>query len=1029
MWALFHQAAEREASGRDAFLDEACAGDQELRQQVAKLLAAHETGDGLLDRPPVVGLAVDEEAASSESEPSAEGELGVVLKPGEVLADRFEIVRRIGLGGMGVVYAAFDRDLEATIALKILRPEVTHAFAALDRFHSEINMARRVTHPNACRIFDLFRHGDDIVFLTMELLVGETLAERIKRDGPMSTDEALRILDQVAAALGAAHEVGVVHRDLKSGNVMLVPAGETARAVVTDFGLATTSIGDQGALELTRTGQLLGTPAFMAPEQLTGGPVTAATDVYALGLLISQMLTGRLPFDGDTPYEIAASRLHGDAPSPRRHLPDLDRQWERTILRCLERDPSDRFQTPEEVVEALRAEAVPLPPSRTRRRRRRFGLTAVAAAILLAAWLVSPQLWIGRHDERSGVGPSAAEALAFQERDWVLVTAFENRSGEELLDGTVEAALGRELANSRFVNVVPRTRISDTLRLMRRALDSHVDTELGREVALRDGGIRAVLSGRVDKMGSAYLMSVELLNPSDGIVVGSVSEEAAGEDGVLSAVRRLSNEVRRLLGEQLIDIRRSEEELAKVTTPSLHALQLYTQADLLLQASLRAEGAEELLRGAIAADPAFASAYIHLAWALYRQDRACMAECMSYSERAVELADTATDRERYFILGSHHGFREELEESEANYRALLQVDPDHYWGLGNLARNLQRVGRGEELVPLFQRRAEVAPNSFLSNAIAARYTLRLRGLEEAEPYFVRATGLEPEDGAFPQHIAYVQSYRAHKAWLEEDIDGVLEKVEEWARLRTNRPIELQKYLVGRAGSYSESVGKLRAAEEIYRQIPDDDSRMREQMLRRVELERGDQDHRKEVLQRWPIDLPAGRDTEVWLHARAGLVAEARTILDSLPDDAVVGTLRYPLRLLARGELALAEGRTQDAIPLFQEVLSIFAPWANAGYFRAGESLARAWERAGSVPNALRVLEEASAQKARALGSTLWWMEVQLHLARLYRELGREADAQEIEAELRRLLVYADPDFWMLRQLERQSGTVDAASGS
>jgi tetratricopeptide (TPR) repeat protein len=401
---------------------------------------------------------------------------------------------------------------------------------------------------------------------------------------------------------------------------------------------------------------------------------------------------------------------------------------------------------------------------------------------------------------------------------------------------------------------------------------------------------------------------------------------------------------------------------------------------------------------------------------------------MSSSERAAELADTATDRERYFILGSRHWFREEFEEAEANFRALLQIDPDHYWGLKNLSWVLQFARREGELVPLLQRRAEMAPNSFPANVAAATATLRFGSLEKAEPYFVRAAGLEPQDGAFPGDIGRVQSFLAHKAWLEEDIDGVLERVEEWARLRSSRPTELQEVLVVSAGFYSEYVGRLRAAEDIYRQIPDDDSRMREHRLRRLELDRGDQDHRKQILQRWPIDLPAGMGTEVWLHARAGLVEEARRILDSIPpDDAGVRTFGFPLRLLARGELALAEGRTEDAIPLLQEALPFFAPRANAQYFRASDSLARAWEQVGSVPNALRVLQEASLQKSRAIWGKVAWMELQLHLARLYRELGREADAREIEAELRRLLVHSDPDFWILRQLERQSRAAHAAS--
>lgn len=211
MWELFHRAVEAGPSERDALLEEACAGDQELRQEVARLLASHQTSAGLLDRPLLFEPDLQGEGSAAGSEPK-ESALG--LQPGQVLAERFEIVRRIGLGGMGEVYAASDRELETTVALKILRPEIARRPDALDRFHAEINLARKVTHPNACRIFDLFRHGDDLVFLTMEFLVGETLADRIRREGPMGTDEALAIIEQVSGALTAAHEVGVVDASL-----------------------------------------------------------------------------------------------------------------------------------------------------------------------------------------------------------------------------------------------------------------------------------------------------------------------------------------------------------------------------------------------------------------------------------------------------------------------------------------------------------------------------------------------------------------------------------------------------------------------------------------------------------------------------------------------------------------------------------------------------------------------------------------------------------------------------------------------
>jgi tetratricopeptide (TPR) repeat protein len=568
---------------------------------------------------------------------------------------------------------------------------------------------------------------------------------------------------------------------------------------------------------------------------------------------------------------------------------------------------------------------------------------------------------------------------------------------------------------------------------MRKPLDSRVAGDLAREVALRDAGIRALLTGRIDKLGSAYLMSVELVDPSASTAVASVSEEAVREGEVLAAVRRLSNQVRRLLGERLAEIRRTEEELAKVTTPSLRALKLYTQADLLLEASRRAEGAEELLGRAIAADPGFASAYTLLAWALWRRDDACLEDCMAHSGRAAELADTATDRERYFILGSYHQLRDQPEQAVANYRALLQIDPDHFWGLGNLATTLiVPLGRSEDAIPLVVHRARLRPNSFDLNAQAAVTVLRSSGSEEAEPHFARLAGLEPRVPT--SAAAWVDAYWAHKAWLEGDLELVLSKIEHWARSLPTLTAEARSWVAHFAGNYCVYLGKLKMAEEIYRQRPD--SVRREYYLMLVELDRGDQEHWRKVLERrsFPgsqsggeVDL-AYAGYHPWLAIRmvqAGLLEEARRTLSAIPRDRVPDVYN-----VAQGKLALAEGRTAEALSLLQEtVAAMRRSTRNAPifYYYGAEALAQAWEERGDLGNATRVLEDASAQKDKGVGGKMAWMAVQLRLARLYRKLGREADAREIEHELRRLLVYSDPDYWILLQLEKQSEDAAAAS--
>lgn len=290
-----------------------------------------------------------------------------LLSPQQLLASRFRIIRFLARGGMGEVYEAEDLELQERVALKTVRSEIAHDSKAMARFKHEIQLARKVTHPNVCRTFDVFHHRtpsspglqEDVTFLSMELLPGETLEKRLRRVGRMTAAEAFPLVNQMAAALAAAHTAGIVHRDFKSANVVLVPSRqeEGIRVVVTDFGLAPGNASEDGSQSLmTMTGGLSGTPIYMAPEQIEGRGITRAVDIYGLGVVMYEMVTRTFPFTGETPFEVAFKRLREAPCSPRMHVPDLDRKWEKTILRCLERDPADRFEKPTEVVAALREE-------------------------------------------------------------------------------------------------------------------------------------------------------------------------------------------------------------------------------------------------------------------------------------------------------------------------------------------------------------------------------------------------------------------------------------------------------------------------------------------------------------------------------------------------------------------------------------------------------------------------------------------------------------------------------------------------
>ncbi len=629
--------------------------------------------------------------------------------------------------------------------------------------------------------------------------------------------------------------------------------------------------------------------------------------------------------------------------------------------------------------------------------RRRLGWALAAAAVVVAAgfglW------WVQR------------PPLPFEQRDWVLIANFENRTGEAVFDGTLEYALERELSNSRFVNVVPRQRINDTLRLMKQPLDANIDTELGREVALRDGGIRALLTGRVEKLDTTYVLSAALVNPTDGVTVASFSEEAEGQKNVVPALRRLSNRVRETLGEELSSIRQTDKKLEKVTTPSLRALQLYSQADALILQG-KPDVAEELLKQAVTEDPEFASGYIHLAWAIRNQGRPAD-EYLPYAERALQLSDITTERERYFIRGSYYHQTGQEEKAIAAYEALLRLHPDHYWGANNLGFLYALLGQPQEIVSYYARRAELRPNDFLTNFQAAFSLVNwANNPTQAKPYVLRALKLASPDvrKRYPNRTASIQVWfeflSFHEHWLAGDLEKARSEITRLAQTLDSRSGRERDIFARRMGTTYLALGQFEAAAESFERISD--MSMRHLFLAWLAFEKNDPQVFREHIAKVE---PAYREAVAKAHM--GLVREAEEAVASMQESGLAGT--YPVKV-AQGALALARGQP-EAIALLEEGVESARLLGHSVFFLASASLARAWEQQGDLERALQVLEAASEEKARAYLVQSTWIRIRWRLAQLYRKLGREAEAQEIEAELRELLAYADPDIPILLQLK------------
>ena len=586
---------------------------------------------------------------------------------GRVVAGRYRIVRFIARGGMGEVYEAEDLELQGSVALKTIRPEVAEDAVAVERFRREIQIARKVTHPNICRVFDVsYDHGGDtdVMFVTMELLTGQTLREKIVKDGPLSTREALPIARQIADGLAAAHRAGVVHRDLKSANVMLVAEeGQgTPRVVITDFGLARASFGSERTI--TNTGDILGSPAYMAPEQIEGKPLTPAADIYAFGVVLYEMITRGHPFEAETPLASVLKRLREPATSPRHYLPELDLAWEAAILRCLEREPADRFADAREVVQALESGDTASLPSRRRARLRLLAVALGVIAVLAAIVAFIP--W-----KRVQIAPATTTAArATPARRAVAVIGFRNQSGSDdvaWLSTALTEMLTTEIAAGEQVRTIPGETVARTKREL--GLDDNTGFDARFHNALATD---YVVSGSYAAVGDQLRLDVQLHEALGGNVIASFAERGT-EDRIFDLVSRAGSRLREKLGVASVSPEVASGILASL--PSNPAAVRYYAEGLAAYRDYDNRRARELLEKAIEADASFPLAHAALAgaWRALGYDARAKQEAQIALEHAAKLPREA----RLIIEAQAHVENDRFAQAAEIYQALWRFYPDN----------------------------------------------------------------------------------------------------------------------------------------------------------------------------------------------------------------------------------------------------------------------------------------------------------------------------------------------------------------